>query len=285
MFLNYGRMHIFLILSLFLMLAYRAAFAQIFIPFSNWGAKGSWKPTDLGSALYAWYDTKDSTSVRTGVAGVSQAVSGDPASVWEDRSGNSFHLEQTISARQPIYSSTAWNSAEPTIIWDANDDSLLTSALTWQRYTIAAVIRHNSVSNVRALSQNFFWFTWNSTSNSINWDQNGNRLNSSFIPTAGSYYLYVLVRPANGTNREKFVNGTSVVSSASNPDDNNSQVLYMGNDYSAASRGADAYISEVVIFNTDLGVTQRQQLEGYLAWKWGIAGSLPMAHPYSSAPP
>jgi hypothetical protein len=42
---------------------------------------------------------------------------------------------------------------------------------------------------------------------------------------------------------------------------------------------------EVMCFSTPLNTTQRQAVEGYLAWKWGMQGSLPGAHPYSSAPP
>jgi len=43
-------------------------------------------------------------------------------------------------------------------------------------------------------------------------------------------------------------------------------------------------IQEVIIFNS-LTTSQRQQFEGYLAWKWGLQTSLPSSHPYYSAPP
>ena len=45
------------------------------------------------------------------------------------------------------------------------------------------------------------------------------------------------------------------------------------------------YISEVICYNTALTVGQRQQVEGYLAWKWGLQGNLPSNHPYKSAAP
>ena len=44
------------------------------------------------------------------------------------------------------------------------------------------------------------------------------------------------------------------------------------------------YVYEMIIYNTALTTTQRQNIEGYLAWKWGLQGSL-INHPYSSAPP
>jgi hypothetical protein len=47
----------------------------------------------------------------------------------------------------------------------------------------------------------------------------------------------------------------------------------------------NANYHEVVVFNTTLGTSDRQLVEGYLAWKWGLQGSLPGGHPYKSVAP
>jgi hypothetical protein len=44
-------------------------------------------------------------------------------------------------------------------------------------------------------------------------------------------------------------------------------------------------IGELIVYNTSLTTTQRQQLEGYLAWKWGLQASLPADNPYKNNPP
>jgi hypothetical protein len=44
-------------------------------------------------------------------------------------------------------------------------------------------------------------------------------------------------------------------------------------------------LGEVIIYNRVLTTTERQEVEGYLAWKWGIQALLPPGHPYKSAPP
>ena len=44
-------------------------------------------------------------------------------------------------------------------------------------------------------------------------------------------------------------------------------------------------ISEVLIYNSALSDANRQSVEGYLAWKWGIKSSLPVGHPYLSIQP
>jgi hypothetical protein len=42
---------------------------------------------------------------------------------------------------------------------------------------------------------------------------------------------------------------------------------------------------EIIIFRSEISALQRQQVEGYLAWKWGLVGNLPSDHPYKNAPP
>jgi hypothetical protein len=43
-------------------------------------------------------------------------------------------------------------------------------------------------------------------------------------------------------------------------------------------------LCEFITYNTLLTTTQRQQVEGYLAWKWGLNPSLPTTHPYYKVP-
>ena len=41
-------------------------------------------------------------------------------------------------------------------------------------------------------------------------------------------------------------------------------------------------IAEVLFFNTQKGTADRQSIEGYLAWKWGLQSLLPLNHPYGT---
>jgi hypothetical protein len=45
------------------------------------------------------------------------------------------------------------------------------------------------------------------------------------------------------------------------------------------------YIAEVCIFRTPLNNLNRQLIEGYLAWKWGLEANLPVSHPYKNSAP
>ena len=44
-------------------------------------------------------------------------------------------------------------------------------------------------------------------------------------------------------------------------------------------------VYELIVFNNTITTNQRQQVEGYLAWKWRIQSTLPPTHPYKSFPP
>ena len=44
-------------------------------------------------------------------------------------------------------------------------------------------------------------------------------------------------------------------------------------------------LGEVVIYSQALSTSNRQAIEGYLAWRWGLQANLPVSHPYYSAPP
>jgi len=45
------------------------------------------------------------------------------------------------------------------------------------------------------------------------------------------------------------------------------------------------YLNEFLLVPRNLTLLQRQQMEGYLAWKWGLQGNLPSTHPFKLGPP
>ena len=83
-----------------------------------------------------------------------------------------------------------------------------------------------------------------------------------------SYFLYY-----NGSNTATSSGGTTPNSNAAH--------FYLGTE-EADIPGVNSwpgFVSEVVVYNTVLTQTQRQQVEGYLAQKWGLRSQLPAGHP------
>ena len=89
----------------------------------------------------------------------------------------------------------------------------------------------------------------------------------------------------DGLNNNFYVNGTAgtPIASSGNFGYSNYQI---GSEFGEESLvHYDGYIGEIIIFNKiSLNTTQRQQVEGYLAWKWGVQSSLPTNHPYYNNP-
>jgi hypothetical protein len=48
---------------------------------------------------------------------------------------------------------------------------------------------------------------------------------------------------------------------------------------------ASFHVCEIIAYNRALATTDRQMVEGYLAWKWGMRAQLPVGHPYSNFAP
>jgi hypothetical protein len=62
--------------------------------------------------------------------------------------------------------------------------------------------------------------------------------------------------------------------------------------FSSGGLGSDQYgsslngdIAEIVLIDQEDSTAERQEMEGYLAWKWGLEADLPSDHPYKDAPP
>jgi hypothetical protein len=45
------------------------------------------------------------------------------------------------------------------------------------------------------------------------------------------------------------------------------------------------YAAEIIVFTGTVTDSERQKVEGYLAWKWGLQSLLPSTHPYKSFAP
>ena len=78
-----------------------------------------------------------------------------------------------------------------------------------------------------------------------------------------------------------FKNGSVLTSTTTN-------VTYMSGNAQNARIGIwdsmfTGSIAELIAYDAPLTVSQRQQVEGYLAWKWGLQAALPATHPYLSS--
>ena len=92
----------------------------------------------------------------------------------------------------------------------------------------------------------------------------------------------------DGTNGNLYVNGSTIVQFGSTGNFGYSNYSVGCGIYSISANTVDTwagFVGEVILYRSALTTPQRQQVEGYLAWKWGLQTSLPPTHPYKNSTP
>ena len=111
---------------------------------------------------------------------------------------------------------------------------------------------------------------------------------STNLTTANTWQLLEAINPdpSQSSTMAVYTNGTLVASGTSQSGTTVvTSPLYINGQAGTSTNSYASYLAEVVVFNTGLSLANRQLIEGYLAWKWGLQASLPNTHPYYSATP
>jgi hypothetical protein len=250
-----------------------------------------WTPSNI--TVSAWYDASDSSSVL---------LSGSVVTNWLDKSGNNRHVSQTNSTQRPTY-------AAPIITFDGltnyliNTSPFMYSAGSIDIFMVAAVVSNldkrvvsenhtNQASTIYSPAQvsssgNYMGGFVRNDAN-ITAFSNTNRLSivNVFFPSVTNLYHW---RDA-GTSIAGRVAGSNAVTVAYARTGvvslNRFSIGAVGPRVSTPAGTAflKANIGEIVIASVQSD-DNRQKLEGYLAWKWGVQANLPPTHPYKNGPP
>jgi hypothetical protein len=237
------------------------------------GGPKLWRPDELGADLALWLDAEDTASIT---------LNGSTVSQWNDKSGNGRNATQATEANQPAYLATDFNG-KPSVTWTSINKIMQTSAFA---------------------AQSFYFATRYSNGTQATWVTNfpglfgGDSSPIGLIGTASGADVWYNVNIFNTIRRdggsEENTNTSSLVAlpipngiisaraaSAQTP----SNTWKIGNDRALTARGWTGPIAEVIATSAILSTEDRQKLEGYLAWKWGLAANLPADHPYKLNPP
>jgi hypothetical protein len=257
----------------------------------------------LVSGLALWLDATDTSTVVT---------SGSNVTAWNDKSGNGRNMVANVSFQRPIYSPNSLNGNNSILFFRnaSNSFTILENTsfnFTTSSWTYFTVLRRNAANTTfqRFLSMasvingkdnnNSFSVNLNSSSpnNFFNMERNG-----SLAGTFNTSNVCLLENIVNGslTNIDTFnantnylfTNGSLLISGGGL---NVGATLTIAHTrYGCATFGSatndagfeslQGNIGEVLLFNRTLRRSEIEQIEGYLAWKWGIQRSLPVTHPY-----
>lgn len=236
-------------------------------------------PTQV-SGCQLWLDAADPSANGTTPA------NGTSVSTWSDKSGNGRNATQATSARQPTFSNNSINFVR------ANTNYLsLPDASIWSSNAPLSIF--TVLTPTSAYSANVFLFQGNAGINSaIGLYTTGTTFSDywqGFAATAwGSMAVgtrtFISYIYTQSVNIFAYANGTGGLLRNQSAYTVNTTNATIGAEV-ARSLYSDSSINEILIYNATLSTTQREQIEGYLAWKWNLQDKLPPSHPYKKYRP
>ena len=256
-----------------------------------------------------WLDAADTTSL---------VMTGSSVSQWRDKSGAGNHMNQYSAATAPSTSNlngintVYFYTSDPTsvsgtppftnvqVLQGTNFQTTVNSTLFLVVYPLYVATSTKFIVNLKSRAAN----QWNNlydinlgTGDGTSAGGFGSfiRTDTSYLGVNSSFYTINSTNLTSaeivGTNVAYYKNASlyrSGTVSLSMPASDNYQVFtlgaYLNTDvYDTASKmGCRAHFCECIVYNGSLTTSQRQQVEGYLAWKWGLTTNLPRTHPFKN---
>jgi hypothetical protein len=243
------------------------------------GSPAPFSPSTI-SGMRAWYDAQD-TNYFT-MVGTTSTVS----SIL-DKSGQGFTLSNPLGVTRGVQKfNGTYNS-----FYEANDSGnnrfgSNASFTVSQPFTLVTLAQASNINQWHILMDSptaagrvIYYYDNNNALWTLN-AGNDVRINYDIRTTPSS----LLVAYYSTTNSFVYMNGSTTVSNANVGTTNMTNGICLGK-HPTVSFNYTGHLCEFMIYNRVLTLTERQQVEGYVAWKWGINGALPSNHPYRNAPP
>ena len=224
-------------------------------------------PTSIAS-LVLWLDGTDPAGTGTAPS------NGTSVSTWVDKSGNGNNA--TANGTPATYNTNAIVFAGAQNYGTSLSSTLLTQSafavISYTGSTIMDIISVRSTGGSAGLQQII-----NNGSQVITAYGGGLVVNGSSVP-ANTIVLYNYTFNS-GVNAFIYLNGTQTGTSTGSAISGSGTISIGSYDNRPDAEPFVGNMYELVLFNTVLGTTDRRNVEGYLAQKYGITASLPVGHP------
>ena len=237
----------------------------------------AFSPRQIGGCAL-WFDATDSSTITLSSGSLTQ---------WNDKSGNGRNLTAVFA--NATVSSAYQNGLN---VFNFSGNALYRTAADTAVYpqdvyiiiALKSTTAHVDVLGVGATNTgNFNSLTFGeyTASRWHNGSDYYNRTPNCISPTNETSTSFLLIQwsIANGNYLIRR-NGTQLVQTATY-----SWTLPAGSIFQIGYRHPDnngvnfsGYIGEIIVFNNQIGTTDRQRVESYLAQKWGLVSSLPAGH-------
>lgn len=251
------------------------------------------KETGVGSGSAGLYDGSDMFRLAHYKASTLTGDAGATVAQWDDESGNSRHLLQATEANKPKIGTSLLNGYRFLTFDGSSDFMARTGGMGVSNVNaslhVFVVGRFRNLTNQGMFDLNDGSGTnegtafFAETSLKVRRDAANDSTSSGFSDTAG---FHVFSITSTDARRELFIDGTSngfnITSQAMTTTPTQ---LTIGSLAQGATYIGAVDIAEVlVIMNFDMTARLREQVEGTLAHKYGLAVNLPTAHTFKARP-
>jgi hypothetical protein len=234
-------------------------------------------PTAI-SGCQLWMDAADTSLITLS--------SGSNVSLWGDKSGLGNNLSNASGTTRTTtpggYPSIFVNGGQMTTISNNTTTGNLSRSLFMITQTVGGTSRFGTGPHFGATPPNTYGHDLN---------VGGNGIFCPYVYTASDVFftgansnMYCLFSDYNSsTSILRGIINFSITDTKSTTLNTTASPWYLGLRPDGVGVSS-AYVCEIILYNSSLSTEQRQQIEGYLAWKWGLQASLPPTHPNYTVP-
>jgi len=247
-------------------------------------------PVIAAGSCALWLDASDSTTIT---------LSGSTITQWKDKSINGYAMVQNQGVT--TVSAGAQNSLNTVYVPSSTNLKILNFLLrtNFTTFIVGKAAAGNLLIGGNTFGTSgiaFYEFTGNSDLLALPSASSGSTYldvydNGGALVSANTWFIFCIgYNNVNSSTASPYrVNGTARTTAAGGgssaiPDISYSGILYL-NSSSGTNSYDSCYFAEVLHYNYSMNTTQCQNIEGYLAQKWGLTGNLPVGHPYKSSFP
>lgn len=256
-----------------------------------------WTPARLTTAL--WLDASDSATLFDATSGGNLPANGAGVARWEDKSGNARHATQSDSTLHPLRRSASQNGLD-CLEGDASNDRMLLPSGFLPTGAAARALFVVAKQNINAAGVRTI-FSYGGTANHSRYNirYSGSQINievangvaSATIDSPTNYNLLYAAHSSGSletgaqiriTGNLKTLTFSAQSAVTLSTTDENRSIFYRT---SAGDAPINGLIAEMIFFSSVPSSANRELIEGYLAWKWGLESDLPAGHPYKNYAP
>ena len=224
---------------------------------------------NITSGLQLWLDAKDNSTmtITPGTTTVTQ---------WRDKSGllnnaTAVGTPQLGTTGIQFDNSSSFNLADGCLPYNDTD------------YTMYIIVRAPNGNSGLLTAGNGLYIAYDGAGARLGFQGYNGGGTMTNVSIQSALAIYTITYSSSGYNYKQYINGTQAANSnGTGPRNQTSTPNRLG---TAAYVAKGMIVGEMLAFNGTHTTAQRQDIEGYLAWKWGTQATLPSSHPYYSYAP